>query len=109
VAVVSKVVTSKVPVIVVRKDVTGKLMHEADGKILRYIPSIPLNSNLFHGSYKKNSPAMRTGNLDMKVKFIDSRLLVRVLFIGLGLPNILRDLTLASRPSSLLILSHILN
>jgi hypothetical protein len=49
VVVVSKVVvTSKVPVVVVKKAVTGKLIHAADGKVLKYIPSsLPLNSNLF--------------------------------------------------------------
>jgi hypothetical protein len=46
VEVVSKVVVkSKVPVVVVKKAVTGKLMHAAGGKVLRYVPSFPLNSN----------------------------------------------------------------
>jgi hypothetical protein len=46
-AAVSKVVASKV--VVVKKAVTasGKLMHEADSKVMRYIPSLPWNSNLF--------------------------------------------------------------
>jgi hypothetical protein len=78
VVVVSKVVTNQVPVIVVKKAVTGKLMHEADGKpeFLRYISSLPLNSNLFETMARIIffSPAMRRGNLDMKVKFINSRL-----------------------------------
>jgi hypothetical protein len=38
VVIVSKVAASKV--VVVKKDVTGKLMHEADSKVLRYIPSL---------------------------------------------------------------------
>jgi hypothetical protein len=48
-------------------------MHEVDGKVLRYIPSLSLNSNFFETMARiinnKITPAVLIGNLDMEVLY----------------------------------------